>query len=334
MTWKTALTRAINAEVAAEQAATQAEDERRRTWWDTTWALASVPRAEVSEAVEQYTVKLGHSASHAKKRRMTGERFPQSVLANTLPMPRFAQAAADWLGAKPDEAKVAEAIKLLADAEKNEQSLREFNLALTGKSWTNAPENMTEAEENAVVAKVAKQRPAVVAQQVAVPAVAASVITNPTAKKQVIRQQSASTQRKITARRAAVTAAGPDTKGQVAGAVNAGQTAMDNTPGYTRVNSGQGQMVSAWVEFTTGQDEFNDLDLNMFMADQASLERHVAERRVVVEAYAEGQDWRAALAAHRAEAQEEFHRQADAAEMGVDIDAGLDDLETFANEGI
>ena len=108
-------------------------------------------RCEWGEAQAEYVRRTGHSAATAKSRRSTGERLSESSLAATLPLPRFARIAAEWLGAKADEAKVVEAIKLLADAERDEMSLREFSAALTGRSWTKTPENLTEADEDAIL---------------------------------------------------------------------------------------------------------------------------------------------------------------------------------------
>lgn len=187
MTWKQALTRAINAEVAAEKAATVAEAEKRSTWWATTWALAAVPRAEWGEAQAEYVKRTNHSKGTANNRRQVGVRFTEVHLGVNLPQPRFARAAVEWVGKDGDEAKVKEAIKLLADAEKNEQSLREFNQALTGRPWTNAPENMTEADEDAVVEKVAKTRPIVVARQSQKPAVAEAVMKDPDNRRSIIK---------------------------------------------------------------------------------------------------------------------------------------------------
>lgn len=333
MTWRQALTRAINAEVAAEKAATQAEDERRRTWWATTWALAAVPRAEWNEAQDEYVKRTGHNKSTADHRRTVGTRLIETALGSSLPQPRFAQAAANWIGAKADEAKTQEAIKLLADAERNEQSLREFNQALTGKPWTTAPENLTEADEDAVIEKVARTRPKAVAAQAAKPKVAAEIVEDKAATKAVIQQQSARTQRLVKKRREAVAAAGADVKGEMADAVNAGLGAMDNTPVYNRLNSHQGQMNTAWMEGIREQS-FNALDRHMLASDQAALERHVAERRVFVEADAEGRSPWEAVAEHRKERWEQFHRDADEAEVGTNIDAGLDEIERFANEGL
>jgi hypothetical protein len=333
MTWKTALTRAITAEVAAEQAATQAEGERRRTWWDTTWALAAVPRAEWSEAQMEYVKRTNHSKSTADMRRRTGTRLSETALACGLPQPRFAMKVTDWIGKDGDEAKVKEAVKLLADAEKGEQSLREFSQALTGKPWTNAPENLTEADEDAVIKKVARERPAAIGKQAANPKVAATIVEDKDANKGVIQAQSRRTRRLVNKRREAVAAAGADTKGEVNDAVTAGPGlgAMDNTVGYGRVRRGQSEMVSAWIECIREQS-LNALDKHMLVADQAALERHVAERRVYVEAIAEGIDPDVALAEHRREYEEQFQRDLDEAESGTTLD-DVDDIERFANEG-
>jgi hypothetical protein len=158
MAWKTRLTAAIRAEVAADKAAVTAEDERRAAWWETTWALADVPRPEWSEAQTEYVTRTKHNKFTADKRRRAGARLTQTALAGCLPLPRFALEASDWIG-KGGEAKVAEAVKLLADAEADDMSLREFHTMLTGTSWTSTPENLTEAEEDAIAVKVIKRRP-------------------------------------------------------------------------------------------------------------------------------------------------------------------------------
>lgn len=178
VTWRRRLVTAVNEEVAAEKAATAAEEDRRRTWWATTWALASVPRTEWAEAQAEYVKRTGHSKIYCDNRRRTGTRLTETMLAHGLPTPRFAEAAANWIGKDGDEAKVALAITLLAEAEKNETSLREFSAALTGRPWTNKPENMTEAEEDAVIESVAKKRPRVIARQATKPTVAKAIVDN------------------------------------------------------------------------------------------------------------------------------------------------------------
>lgn len=158
-TWKRALSAAISAELEAEQTAVAAEDARRSTWWATTWALAEVPRSEWGDAQALYIQRTKQSIGHAKERRSVGARFSQSRLGTTLPQPRFAQEASRWVRGNPDEDKLAEAVKLLADAEESEMSLREFSQMLTGKPWTKTAENLTEADEDAIVEKVARKRP-------------------------------------------------------------------------------------------------------------------------------------------------------------------------------
>ena len=108
-----------------------------------------------------------HTKGTANNRRLVGGRLTEVHLGVNLPQPRFAREAADWIGKDGDEAKVMEAVALLADAEKGEQSLREFRQALTGRPWTNGPENLTSADEDAIVAKVVRERPAAVAEVVA-----------------------------------------------------------------------------------------------------------------------------------------------------------------------
>lgn len=183
--WKQALTRAITAEIAAEEAASSAEGERRRTWWATTWALAAVPRAEWGEAQAEYVKRTNHSKVYGDNRRRTGTRLPQTMLAHGLPTPRFAEAAANWIGKDGDEDKVKEAIKLLAQAEKDGMSLREFNQSLTGKPWTTTPENLTEQDEDEIVERVASKRPEVIARQAENEKVAREVWRNPQSRQKV-----------------------------------------------------------------------------------------------------------------------------------------------------
>ena len=335
MTWKSALTRAINAEVAAEKAATQAEEVRRQTWWATTWALAAVPRSDWGEAQAEYVKRTNHSASTAKNRRLTGERLPESTLGSTLPMPRFAQAAATWIGKDGDEAKVKEAIKLLAQAEKDDVHLRAFNQLLTGKPWTNSPENLTEADEDAVVEKVARQRPHSVARHTSKPQVAAAIVADPKATQAVIQQQSKRTQRLVKARKEAEVAAGADVKGENAAVADASGVSMDTTPAYTKLVGHQGQMITTWLENSTGRSQvFNRTDIHFMLSDQEALDRHANERRVFVVAAAEGRDPWQALTDHRAMVEAQYQRELDEAEADTDIDAGLDEIERFANEAI
>ena len=171
MTWKQALTRAIKEEIAAEDAATSAEEVRRQTWWTTTWALAVVPRVEWGQAADQYVNqgggRRGFTKATANKRRFVGVRLTEVSLDGNLPQSRFAEAVVNWIGKDGDEVKVKEAIKLLAQAERDEVSLREFNQMLTGKPWTNTPENLTEADEDKIATKVARKRPHVVAEAAA-----------------------------------------------------------------------------------------------------------------------------------------------------------------------
>ena len=99
-TWRQALTRAIDAEVAAEKAASSAEQEKRRTWWDTTWELAAVPRAEAGKAYDLYAQKTGGAKATAERRRRVGTRFPNVETGDAagLPMPSLVMEASDALG--------------------------------------------------------------------------------------------------------------------------------------------------------------------------------------------------------------------------------------------
>lgn len=324
--WKTALTRAINAEVAAEKAATQAETERRSTWWDTTWALATVPRAEWGEAQALYVQRTGHSKLTADSRRRTGTRLDQTSLAGGLPQPRFGREAAEAIGKNGGD--VAEYVKLLRQAERDELSVREFRQLLTGKPWTNSPENLTEADEDAVLEKVARTRPAAVARHTAKPQVAAAVVADPQATKSVIQQQSARTQRIIKKRREAVVAAGADTKGEVAEAVDASHATMNTTAAYNKWNRSRQDLTSAWQDAIREQ-EFTAFDRHHLGADLPALRRFVAEVTVFVEA---DDDPYIAVKAHRAEVNEEIQREMDAADAGTSLDT--DEIEQFANKGV
>ena len=180
----------------------------------------------------------------------------------------------------------------------------------------------------------AKHGPKIIAKQAQDPKVAREVAEDREATKQVIRQQSARTHRLIQKRKEAIQAAGPGVKGQMASLTSAGPGlgAMDNTPGYRRVNGHQGEMIGAWMDCIKAQS-FVPYDMRLLLADQAALECHVAERRVFVEAISEGADPYEALRIHRKETSEQFQREIDEAEAETDLDAGLEELEKFANEG-
>ena len=330
MTWKSALTRAINEEVAAEKAATQAESERRRAWWATTWALALVPRAEWAEAQTLYVQKTNHNKSTAEHRRRTGTRFTETALASGLPNGRFAEVASNWVGKDGDEVKVKEAVRLLAEAEKNEQSIREFKLALTGKPWTNAPENMTEADEDAVVEKVATRRPQVVAQQATKPAVGKAIANIPQATKSVIKGRSDRT-KDINEKRKKAAAAAPAAAAQTAAVVDAGQMAAagfpSNSPQFTRIESGIGYAWSGWLEGLRKQ-LFTDMDRSHMAAVLPSFERLLEQIRTYVEAEDDPYE---AVKQWSQEHRDQFNLEIDLAENGVDI-SSIDEIERFANE--
>ena len=198
MSWKQALIRAINTEVAIEKTAATVEEERREAWWNTTWALAGVPRADWSEAAAEFMKRTGQKRATADSRRLIGSRISQTACASGFPLPGLSQVAATWLGKSPTDEEVNEAIAAMAKAEADGMSWREFGVLLNGAPAHKSPENMTEDEEDAVVAKVAQQRPAVVAQQVAKPAVAAATIEDPKART-AVRQQAEQSRRRSAA---------------------------------------------------------------------------------------------------------------------------------------
>lgn len=174
------LDRALRAEQAAEQAASSAEQERRATWWETTWLLAACPRDEWANAQARYVERTGHNAQTAKTRRRVGATLTESTLAGTSPAPRFAQVVVESLGRSPSEASVQAGISALVQAEADGLSLREFSQQLTGRPWTNTAENLTEADEDAIVERAAQRRPE---------AVAAVVERTPAARQAVTRQR-------------------------------------------------------------------------------------------------------------------------------------------------
>lgn len=193
----------------------------------------------------------------------------------------------------------------------------------------------TEGAERTINRIVAKHGPAVVAKAVANdPKVATAVVDDPEAQRATIRAQSKRTAQHVNRRRAAVAAAGADVKGEVAGATNAAPGSMSASAEYGRIARSQGEMISTWNEGTRGGViTLSDFDLHLLLADQAALERHTTERRVVVEAVAQGLDAQQALIEHRKWAHEQFHRDMDEAEAETDLDAGLSEIERFANEG-
>jgi hypothetical protein len=149
---------AVTAEKAAENMREQGERHWRESWWATTDALANVPstpRDGLSAAIALVVETLGYkSPSYAKRRRICGQRFSTLEGAERAKLlPRFAIAASD-AGTDPETA-----AGLILQAEHEGASLREFNAALTGRSWTNAPENMTPAERITVARRELQQRP-------------------------------------------------------------------------------------------------------------------------------------------------------------------------------
>lgn len=183
-----------------------------------------------------------------------------------------------------------------------------------------------------VVAKeLAKKAPKAVANQVAEPAVAKNVVDNQKAKRQVYQQSAARTQRIVQERKRAI-AANPDAAAQTAAMVDASQANTDkftNSMAYHSINIHRGQMVTAWID-AIREESFTPLDRHYLGADLPSLERMVEEVRAFVEAQ---DDPYVAVKEVRAQRNDEFHKLMDEAEADTDIDAGLSEIERFANEG-
>jgi hypothetical protein len=155
-----AVRRAARAEKAAEQNREQGERDWRQTWWATTDALAAVPatpREQLGDAIRIVVQVTGNSRDWVSKRRSCGRWFVALKRDERATLqPRFAVAS---LEAKADAETAAE---LIRQAEHEGASLREFNTMLTGRSWTNTPENLTQTERVDIARKELRTRPEVV----------------------------------------------------------------------------------------------------------------------------------------------------------------------------
>lgn len=161
------LTKALEAEHRADMDRASAEDAWRKSWWATTWLLAECPAEDWPTARDAYVDNIG-SASVASDRRRTGQRLPLSALTEgRLPGPRMAQAASSTLGGKASDSDTAEMVAKLYAAEDEGLTLREFSQQITGRSWTKAPEDLTKADEDAILARIAAKRPEALAAAVA-----------------------------------------------------------------------------------------------------------------------------------------------------------------------
>jgi hypothetical protein len=153
----TNLRKVVRAEKDAEQVREAGEQSWREAWWETTIALAAVPaspREQLSEAIAFVADTLGQSRNWVTQRRSCGRHFASLELSEQIRLiPRFAVVAAQ---AKADPQTAAE---LIHQAEHEGSSLREFSAMLTGRSWTNAPENMTSEERLHVARTELKSRP-------------------------------------------------------------------------------------------------------------------------------------------------------------------------------
>ena len=179
---------------------------------------------------------------------------------------------------------------------------------------------------------LATKAPEAVAKQASKPQVANKIVRDPAATKSVHQAQSAKTQEHIKARQKRIADAGAVPAAQTAAAVDAAQAAMQNqnwTPAYTRITQARGQMIKAWLDAIKEQS-LNAFDRHLLGSDLPSLERFVDEVRAFVEAEDDPYD---AVKEARAERHDEFNREMDEAEAGVDLDTGLDEIEAWANQG-
>lgn len=161
------LTRALEHERRADLDRSSAETAWRRSWWETTRLLAACPDEDWAEAKAAYAANIG-AASMASDRRKAGRRLPESFfIKGRLPGPRMAQAAATALGADASDNDIAEMVARLYDAEDDGLTLREFSQLITGRPWTNSPEDLTNADEDAIIARIARNRPEALAAAVA-----------------------------------------------------------------------------------------------------------------------------------------------------------------------
>ena len=153
-----AVRKAARAERAAEKARSESERDWRSAWWVTSNALAAVPatpRDQLVASIDIVVETTGASRTWINLRRQCGKWSGVLEYAQqTALIPRFAIAA---MQAKADPETAAE---LILQAEHEGCSLREFSGMLTGRSWTNAPENMTDAERLHVARTELKRRPA------------------------------------------------------------------------------------------------------------------------------------------------------------------------------
>jgi hypothetical protein len=196
--------------------------------------------------------------------------------------------------------------------------------------------NTPEGAQKTIDKIVQKHGAQVLAPQVAKPAVAAAVANNAQASSAVIRERVQRT-RKITEDRKAAAAAAPTAAAQAASVTDATDTAADqfpsNSPIFNAIERFEAEAHNRWLEGIRKQ-MFTDMDRAHMAAFHARLVRFALD----VEAFATAEDDPyAAVEAARAQYEEEFNREMDAAEAGMadtsDLDAAVDEIERFANEG-
>jgi len=161
------LDKALKNERRADLDRSSAETAWRQSWWETTRLLAACPGEDWSEAKATYLANIG-SIKMASDRRKAGRRLPESFFTEgQLPGPRMALSAATALGADASDEATAEMVAKLYAAEADGLTLREFSQAITGRSWTNVPEELTRADEDAIIRRLADRRPEALAAAVA-----------------------------------------------------------------------------------------------------------------------------------------------------------------------
>jgi hypothetical protein len=165
------LKRAVKAEAKADAERVTANEVWRSAWWETTHLLAECPDAIWPTVKAEYLKHTGHADSRASSRRRIGRTFSRDILADpsvfTLPGPRMSEEAVKVLGSSPAPAEITKMVQRVLEAEAIGTSLRSFAQELTGKSWTSSPPDMTPADEDAVVARMARSRPEALAAAVA-----------------------------------------------------------------------------------------------------------------------------------------------------------------------
>lgn len=169
-----ALRELAEAEVTAEQSRERADAKWRKAWWALTLELGAIPAApkdELSKRLRIVEEITGHSSGYVSQRRRTGGFFVNLGIdeVQTLP-PRLAVGViANGGGAKGSDPTALAA--QLRDFENSDASLREAAEEITGKTWTAAPENLTDKQKATIANEVLREQPELVAPAAIVEAV-------------------------------------------------------------------------------------------------------------------------------------------------------------------